>query len=71
MAEMAEAIGPSLIVTAITKDQRFIAELMSSENVDRLNIGAIPTYRLSWDQPHEGNLFDFLDQQRALQRMAG
>jgi len=67
MAEMAEAIGPSLIVTAITHDKRFIAELMSSENVDRLNIGPIPTYRLSWDQPHEGNLFEHLYRQRAFQ----
>ncbi len=64
---MAEAIGPSLIVTAITGDRAFIAELMGSGNVDRLNIGPVPTVRLSWDQPHEGNLFEHLYRQRALQ----
>ncbi len=36
-----------------------------------LTVGAIPTNHISWDQPHEGNLFDFLYRQRALQRMAG
>jgi len=66
-AEMQDAIGPSLVVSAITEDRAFIRALMSSENVDRLNIGAIPTYQLSWDQPHEGNLFEHLYRQRAFQ----
>jgi len=64
---MAEAIGPSLIVTAITEDKRLIQSLMNAENVDRLNIGPIPTFRISWDQPHEGNLFEHLYRQRAFQ----
>ena len=67
-AEMPEAIGRSLVVSAITKDQRFIASLMASPNVDRLNFGPIPTYQLSWDQPHEGNLFEHLHRQRAFQK---
>lgn len=66
-ADMPDAIGPSLVVSAITKDQAFIQSLMNSSNVDRLNIGAIPTYQLSWDQPHEGNLFEHLYRQRAFQ----
>ncbi len=66
-AEMPEAIGRSLVVSVITKDQRFIASLMASPNVDRLNFGPIPTYQLSWDQPHEGNLFEHLYRQRAFQ----
>lgn len=66
-AEMPDAIGPSLVVSAITKDKRLIRSLMNSPNVDRLNIGAIPTYQLSWDQPHEGNLFEHLYRQRAFQ----
>jgi len=66
-AEMPDAIGSSLVVSAITKDQAFIQSLMNSSNVDRLNIGAIPTYQLSWDQPHEGNLFEHLYRQRAFQ----
>lgn len=67
-ADIPVAIGPSLVVTAITQDDQFIAALMRSPNVDRLNIGAIPTYQLSWDQPHEGNLFEHLYRQRAFQK---
>lgn len=65
--QMAEAIGPSLVISAITSDESLIRSLMSSVNIDRLNIGAIPTYQLSWDQPHEGNLFEHLYRRRALQ----
>ncbi len=65
--EMANAIGDSLVVTAITRDQKLIQSLMAASNVDRLNIGAIPTWQLSWDQPHEGNLFEHLYRQRAFQ----
>jgi acyl-CoA reductase-like NAD-dependent aldehyde dehydrogenase len=67
-AEIPEAIGPSLVVSAITRDEKFIGSLMRSSHVDRLNIGAIPTYQLSWDQPHEGNLFEHLYRQRAFQK---
>jgi len=65
--DIPEAIGPSLVVSAITRDESLIRRLMASPNVDRLNIGAIPTYQLSWDQPHEGNLFEHLYRQRAFQ----
>jgi acyl-CoA reductase-like NAD-dependent aldehyde dehydrogenase len=66
-AQMAAAIGRTLVVSAVTKDQAFVRSLMASRNVDRLNIGPIPTYQLSWDQPHEGNLFEHLYRQRAFQ----
>lgn len=66
-AEMPSAIGPSLVVSAITRDKAFAASLMASSNVERLNVGAIPTYQISWDQPHEGNLFEHLYRQRAFQ----
>jgi acyl-CoA reductase-like NAD-dependent aldehyde dehydrogenase len=62
-----EFIGRSLVVTAITEDPSLRAALMASPNVDRLNFGPIPTYRISWDQPHEGNLFEHLYRQRAFQ----
>ncbi len=65
--EIPTAIGSTLIVSAITRDERFIARLMRSANVDRLNVGPIPTWRISWDQPHEGNLFTHLYRQRAFQ----
>jgi hypothetical protein len=64
------AIGPSLVVTAITSDANLIHRLVSSTNVDRLNIGAVPTNKVSWDQPHEGNLFEHLYGRRAFQRAA-
>ncbi len=66
-SEMSQGIGPTLVVSAITKDASFIASLMASRHVDRLNIGPIPTYQLSWDQPHEGNLFEHLYRRRAFQ----
>jgi acyl-CoA reductase-like NAD-dependent aldehyde dehydrogenase len=68
--ELPEALGASLVVTAITRDERLIAKLLASPHVDRLNIGAIPTTRISWDQPHEGNLFEHLYARRAFQRAA-
>ncbi len=64
---MLERVGPTLVVTAITEDSGFRRDLLNSPAVDRLNLGPIPTNQISWDQPHEGNLFDFLYQQRALQ----
>lgn len=65
--EMPEAIGRTLVVSAISGDRTFVRSLMASPNVDRLNIGPIPTWQLSWDQPHEGNLFEHLYRQRAFQ----
>ena len=61
-------LGPTLVVTAITKDPRLIQTLVNSPRIDRLNIGALPTNQVSWDQPHEGNLFDHLYARRAFQQ---
>jgi hypothetical protein len=66
--QIPEALGQSLVVTVITKDPRLIQSLVSAPNVDRLNIGAVPTSQISWDQPHEGNLFEHLYARRAFQR---
>ena len=66
-ADIPRALGPSLVVTAITHDRKLIARLLQSPDVGRLNLGAIPTQRISWDQPHEGNLFDHLYGRRAFQ----
>ena len=60
-------LGPTLVVTAITKDPKLIQTLVNSPRIDRLNIGALPTNQVSWDQPHEGNLFDHLYARRAFQ----
>jgi acyl-CoA reductase-like NAD-dependent aldehyde dehydrogenase len=66
-AEMLKQIGPSLVVTAITEDPAFREALLESPLIDRLNLGPIPTMRISWDQPHEGNMFEFLYRRRALE----
>lgn len=67
-SQIPEVLGPSLVVTAITSDPKLIHKLVTSPNVDRLNIGPVPTSQVSWDQPHEGNLFEHLYARRAFQR---
>jgi len=62
-----EAIGPTLVATALTDDPAFQARLIDSTSIDRLNLGPIPTTKLDWLQPHEGNIIDFLYRSRALQ----
>lgn len=66
-AEMLEKIGPSLVVTAVTKDMDWINQLFDCPHIDRLNIGNVPTNRIQWNQPHEGNLFEFLYTRRSFQ----
>ncbi len=66
-AEMLNRIGPTLIGTVITRDGNLIKAAGNSTDIDRLNIGPIPTNRLNWLQPHEGNLIDFLFRSRAYQ----
>ncbi len=65
--EILTRIGPTLVTTAVTGDERFVRQVMASPNVERLNLGGFPTSRISWDQPHEGNLFEHLYRQRAIQ----
>jgi hypothetical protein len=65
-AEILDQIGPSLVVTAITNDDAFRQQLLESPLIQRLNLGQVPTTRMSWDQPHEGNMFEFLYRRRAI-----
>ncbi|MDB6148697.1 MAG: aldehyde dehydrogenase [Chthoniobacter sp.] len=67
-SEMLGKIGPSLVVTAITKDRAFTEQLLNSALIERLNLGPIPTMKISWDQPHEGNMFEFLYKRRSIDR---
>ena len=69
--EMVAHMGPTLVATGLTEDERLMRQLLAAPHIERLNLGPIPTHHIAWDQPHEGNLFDFLYQQRALQRRAG
>ena len=64
---MLEQVGPTLVATAISQDDSFRKELVDCTQIDRLNLGPIPTVKLNWLQPHEGNLVDFLFRPRAFQ----
>jgi acyl-CoA reductase-like NAD-dependent aldehyde dehydrogenase len=66
-SELLAGIGPTLVATALTEDAGFERELLTCPTIDRLNLGPIPTSRISRDQPHEGNLFAHLYRQRAIQ----
>ena len=65
--QLLDRIGPTLVVTALGDNPSLKRGLLQSSNVGRLNFGPIPTNHLTWDQPHEGNLFDHLYARRAFQ----
>jgi hypothetical protein len=67
-SKMLEAIGPTLVCTAITENPELRRALIDAVHIDRLNLGPIPTIQLNWLQPHEGNIVDFLFRARAFQR---
>lgn len=66
-AKILDAIGPTLVCTALTNNPALRQKLIDAVHVDRLNIGPVPTTQLNWLQPHEGNLLDFLFRARAFQ----
>ena len=70
-AEMLERIGPTLVASAITADPAWQRKLMDAPQIDRLNLGPIPTVKLDWLQPHEGNIVEFLFRPRAFQTAVG
>ena len=70
-AKMIDAIGYTLVGTALTRDRAWIEDLTEATHIDRLNIGPIPTTKLNWLQPHEGNIIDFLFRSRAYQLEEG
>ena len=65
--QMLSKIGPSLVVSAIGDDPVWRRRLLASPLIHRLNLGAMATSHVHWDQPHEGNLFEFLYRRRAVQ----
>lgn len=69
--EVLDRIGGTLVVSAITSDPVFTRELLMSPDIQRLNLGPAPTSSAQWDQPHEGNLFEFLYQRRAIHHAVG
>ena len=67
-AEMLDKIGYTLAASVITKDAKFIEAVTDFAEIDRLNIGPVSTMKISWDQPHEGNMFEFLWKRRSIER---
>ena len=68
---MIERIGPTLVCSAVTEDEQWSRKLIDAPHIDRLNLGPIPTTKLDWLQPHEGNIVEFLYRARAFQMPAG
>jgi acyl-CoA reductase-like NAD-dependent aldehyde dehydrogenase len=66
-SQMLESIGQTLVCTAITKNDALRSQLVDAVHIDRLNLGPVPTTRLNWLQPHEGNIVEFLFRARAFQ----
>lgn len=71
LREALDSIGPSLTVTLISADAALHRRALNSPDIDRINLGPIPTSSIRWEQPHEGNLFDLLYCRRAIQVSAG
>jgi acyl-CoA reductase-like NAD-dependent aldehyde dehydrogenase len=65
--QMLKSIGPTLVCSAISADAQFQRRLIDANHIDRLNLGPIPTIKLDWLQPHEGNIVEFLFRPRAFQ----
>ena len=65
--KMISSIGTTLVATGLTDAPAFKRALLDARNIDRLNIGPVPTTKLNWLQPHEGNIVDFLFRPRAFQ----
>ncbi|MDG1897876.1 MAG: aldehyde dehydrogenase family protein [Fuerstiella sp.] len=65
--QMLAKIGPTLVCSGITNNEQLSQSLTDATHIDRLNIGAIPTSKLNWLQPHEGSIIDFLFRSRAYQ----
>ena len=66
-SKLLDAMGPTLVCTAITQKPELRRAFLDATHIDRLNLGPVPTIRLNWLQPHEGNIVDFLYRPRALQ----
>jgi len=65
--KMIDAMGPTLVCTALTEKADLRRRLLDTIEIDRLNFGPVPTTKLNWLQPHEGNIVDFLYRPRAFQ----
>ncbi len=64
--EVFEKIGDSLVLSVFSDDEEFISQAIAFAGAGRINLN-LPTTYVSWDQPHEGNLFEFLYTRKAIQ----
>ncbi|MFI1355890.1 aldehyde dehydrogenase family protein [Streptomyces sp. NPDC020898] len=56
-------VGPlrnSLVLTAITHDDRLVTELLEEPSISNLYVGDVPTHRMESGLPHDGYLAEFL-----------
>jgi len=67
--QLVEAAGDSLVATVIGEDDELQRAALDAPGLLRLNLGPAPTSHVDWDQPHEGNLFEFLWVRRAIKRV--
>src|SRR5205807_9881016 len=54
--KMLQKIGSTLVCSAVTRDKEWQRKLIEGPQIDRLNIGAIPTSNLDWLEPHACNI---------------
>jgi acyl-CoA reductase-like NAD-dependent aldehyde dehydrogenase len=66
-SDVLEGAGSTLAATVLGDDPEFQRRAMACSHLERLNLGPIPTSRVPFDQPHEGNLFHLLYRQRSFQ----
>lgn len=65
--QMLKKIGATLICSIFSGDKSLQQAAIAATHIDRLNLGPLPTTKVNWLQPHEGNLIDFMFRNRALQ----
>ena len=65
--QMLGRIGSTLVCSAITQEKDWQRKLIDAPQIDRLNLGPIPSTKLDWFQPHEGNIVQFLFRPRSFQ----
>ena len=46
---------------------QWLDQLIAADFMERINVGAMATNQVEWDQTHEGNLFEFLYRRRSIQ----
>ena len=49
---MLAKIGPTLVCSGITNNEKLISDLTAATHIDRLNVGPIPTSKLKHARTH-------------------